>query len=134
VEPGTARRRLGEASVGRLATVSPGARPHIVPCCFVLRGDVVYTAVDGKPKSGRSLRRVQNLGANAAFALLVDHYDDDWSSLWWVRVDGSGRIVGDDAEAGEAARLLAGKYRQYRDVAIPGPVLALDIGSWTSWP
>ncbi len=134
MEPGTARRRLGEASIGRLATVSAGARPHIVPCCFVLRGDVVYTAVDGKPKSGRSLRRVANLGANAAFALLVDHYDDNWSSLWWVRVDGSGRIVADDGEAGEAVRLLAGKYRQYRDVAIPGPVLALDIGSWTSWP
>jgi len=134
VESGTARRRLGEASVGRLATVTSDGHPHVVPCCFVLWGDVIYTAVDGKPKSGRTLRRIENLEANAAFALLVDHYDDNWSHLWWVRVDGSGRIVSDDGEGSEAVRLLAGKYPQYRDVAIPGPVLALDIGSWTSWP
>jgi len=134
VESGIARRRLGEASVGRLATVGAGGRPHVVPCCFVLRGDVVYTAVDAKPKSGRTLRRIENLEANAAFALIVDHYEDDWSRLWWVRVDGSGRIVSDDDEEAEAVRLLTGKYPQYRDVAILGPVLALDIRSWTSWP
>ena len=119
MESSTARRRFGEASVGRLVTVTSDGRPHVVPCCFVLRGDVIYTAVDGKPKSGRTLRRIENLEANAAFALLVDHYDDNWSQLWWVRADGSGRIVSDDGEGSEAVRLLAGKYPQYGEVAIP---------------
>ena len=134
MELDTARRRFGEAGVGRLATVTAQGRPHVVPCCFTLRGDVVYSAVDGKPKSGRPLRRLANLEANGVFALLVDHYADDWSTLWWVRVDGHGRVVGDEAEHKEAVRLLTDKYPQYRDVPIPGPVVALDIDSWTSWP
>ncbi len=134
MELDTARRRFGEAGVGRLATVTALGRPHVVPCCFTLQGDVVYSAVDGKPKSGRPLRRLANLEANGVFALLVDHYADDWSTLWWVRVDGRGRVVGDKAEHKEAVRLLTGKYPQYHDVPIPGPVFALDIDSWTSWP
>jgi hypothetical protein len=64
----------------------------------------------------------------------VDHYDEDWSELWWVRVDGRGRIVDDEHERDTAVRLLMEKYSQYGDVPIPGPVLALDIEAVTSWP
>jgi PPOX class probable F420-dependent enzyme len=134
VELDTARRRFGEAAVGQLATVTVQGRPHIVPCCFALVDGMIYSAVDGKPKSGRPLRRLANLAANGAFALLVDHYDDDWSRLWWVRVDGHGRIVDDGGERSEAIRLLTDKYAQYRAVPIPGPVVALEIEAWTSWP
>ena len=130
----TARRRLGGAGVGRLATVTAQGRPHVVPCCFALTRNVAYSAVDGKPKSGRPLRRVANLEANRVFSLLVDHYADDWSSLWWVRVDGHGRIVGDESERTLAVGLLTDKYPQYLDVPVPGPVVALEIDSWTSWP
>jgi len=82
------RQRVEEARVGRLATVGPGAQPHLVPCCFVLSGDVLYSAVDAKPKTSLRLQRIRNLMANPSAALLIDHYQDDWSQLWWVRVDG----------------------------------------------
>lgn len=128
------RRRLADARVGRLATVTADGRPHLVPCCYVLDGDTIYTAVDAKPKSTLALRRLANLEANSAASLLADHYAADWSQLWWVRVDGQGRIVLSEAERDHALDLLAAKYSQYRRQPPPGPVIALDITTWRVWP
>jgi PPOX class probable F420-dependent enzyme len=134
VDPATMRQRVAEARVGRLGTVRPDGRPHLVPCCYVLDGDVVYSAVDAKPKSTLALRRLANLRANAAASLLVDHYEDDWSRLWWVRVDGQGRVVEAGPERDGALALLAAKYEQYRRTTPPGPVVAIDVLRWTAWP
>jgi len=132
------RRRVEEARVGRLATVTPDALPHVVPCCFVssfdATGTVVYSAVDAKPKSSLALRRIDNLRANPAAALLVDHYADDWSTLWWVRVDGTARILESGTERDDALALLVDKYEQYRKEPPPGPVIALDVTAWRAWP
>jgi len=128
------RARVDSAAVGRLATITAGGAPHVVPCCFVLDGDVVYSAVDHKPKSTRLLRRLTNLRANPRAALLVDEYLDDWSSLWWVRVDGTGRILDDGPEFDRAVALLVSKYKQYRGDTPLGPVIALNIAAWRSWP
>ena len=134
VDRTTARQRLADARVGRLATLTPDARPHIVPCCFALHNQTAYSAVDAKPKSTLNLRRLQNLKANAPCSLLVDHYNEDWTALWWVRIDGMGRVieVGDERE--RALNLLKTKYEQYREMPPPGPVVALDIESWRMWP
>jgi PPOX class probable F420-dependent enzyme len=134
VDRAIARQRLADARVGHLATVTADVRPHIVPCCFVLHGRTVYSAVDAKPKSTLVLRRLQNLKTNKSFSLLVDHYDEDWTTLWWVRVDGSGRVIEKRDERERALGLLASKYEQYRDTSPPGPVLALDIERWRVWP
>jgi PPOX class probable F420-dependent enzyme len=134
MDDGVMRSRVAEAPVGRLATVDPLGRPHLVPCCFVLAGDTIYSAVDGKPKSTTALRRLDNLRANPHAALLVDHYADDWSTLWWVRLDGEGRVLGPGTEQDEALDLLLEKYDQYRSVPLPGPVLAIDITHWRAWP
>jgi PPOX class probable F420-dependent enzyme len=135
------RRRVGAARVGRLATVTVDGRPHIVPCCFALArtgdGDfreVVYSAVDAKPKSTTALRRLDNLRANPHAALLVDHYSDDWSTLWWVRVDGEGRVVVAGAEPDAAIALLSVKYPVYVDQPPPGAVVAIDVVGWRAWP
>jgi PPOX class probable F420-dependent enzyme len=138
------RRRVHDARVARLATVTPGGRPHLVPCCFALddgprareRGsrDVVYSAVDAKPKTTNALRRLDNLRANPHAALLVDHYADDWSTLWWVRADGVGRILSAGAELADAIASLVAKYHQYRDEPPAGPVIALDVTTWRAWP
>ncbi|HMK62888.1 MAG TPA: TIGR03668 family PPOX class F420-dependent oxidoreductase [Acidimicrobiales bacterium] len=125
---------LADARVGHLATVTADNRPHIVPCCFVLADDTVYSAVDAKPKSTLNLRRLQNVRVNGSISLLVDHYEDDWAHLWWVRVDGGGRVLDEGAERERALGLLAAKYGQYRDTPAPGPVLALDIEHWRTWP
>jgi len=128
------RSRVTEAGVGRLATVSADRRPHVVPCCFALSGDTVYSAVDHKPKSTRRLQRLANLRANPSAALLVDHYSDDWSTLWWVRVDGTGRVVEAGDELTSAIGLLVAKYRQYRRDPPAGPVIAIDATQWRGWP
>lgn len=128
------RRRVEEARVGRLASVTPDGAPHQVPCCFVSTGDTLYSAVDAKPKSSLALRRLANLRANPAASLLVDHYADDWSTLWWVRVDGTARVLDSGAERDRALHLLGAKYEQYRTEPPPGAVIAIDATTWRAWP
>ena len=121
--------------MGRLATIGPDGGPHLVPCCFVLVENTIYSAVDAKPKSTLALRRLANLAANPAASLLVDHYDDeDWSALWWIRVDGQGRITTSSTEHDQAITTLQTKYPQYRRTPPPGPVIALRITRWRAWP
>jgi PPOX class probable F420-dependent enzyme len=129
------RERVAEARVARLATVTEGGQPHVVPCCFVLAGETIYSAVDAKPKTTMALRRLANIIAHPVAALLVDEYvDDDWSALWWVRVDGVARIVDDHDERLRALGLLSSKYHQYERTPPPGAVVAIDVTSWRAWP
>lgn len=128
------RLRVTEAKVARLATVTAGGHPHVVPCTFCVDGGIIFTAVDAKPKSTMALRRLDNVRANAHVSLLVDHYDDDWSRLWWVRVDGTARVIETGAERERALTLLADKYEQYRDLPPPGAVIEITIERWRSWP
>jgi PPOX class probable F420-dependent enzyme len=128
------RERVGAARVARLATTTPAGRPHLVPVCFVLAGDTVHSAVDGKPKSTRALQRLANLRAHPSAALLVDHYDEDWTAVWWVRLDATGRVLDSGAEHDRALAALRAKYEQYRRDPPGGPVIALDVAAWRAWP
>jgi PPOX class probable F420-dependent enzyme len=130
-----ARARFAAARVARLATAGTDGRPHLVPVVFAVAGDTLYTAIDDvKPKASLRLRRVANIAENPAVAMLADHYDDDWSALWWVRADGTARLLepGDDAAARGRA-LLADRYEQYRDAPPPGVVIAVDVARWSGW-
>jgi PPOX class probable F420-dependent enzyme len=129
-----AGQRVHDARVGRLGTITPTGRPHLVPVCFALLDGVAYTAVDAKPKSTLELRRLQNINATPATCLLVDHYDENWTLLWWVRLDGTARVVGSPLETERAKNALVNKYSQYQSVAIPGPVIAIEIAEWVAWP
>jgi PPOX class probable F420-dependent enzyme len=133
VEAADARRLLGGAKVARLATVSDQGRPHIVPIVFALNGDTIYFAVDAKPKRTNHLARLKNIAANPAVSMLVDHYEDDWTRLWWVRADGTARVVSEEAEAQHATDLLVARYAQYRVTRPPGPVVAIAIDRLTGW-
>jgi PPOX class probable F420-dependent enzyme len=124
------RQHVAAARVGRLATVDPGGRPHLVPVCFVLVGERVFTAVDHKPKRTTRLRRLANIEATGRASLLVDHYSDDWSTLWWVRLDGLGRVV---PLTPDVVRALADKYEPYVARPPSGPLIAVDITRWTGW-
>ena len=125
--------RLSVARVGRLATTGPDGRPHIVPCCFVLDGDVLYSAIDAKPKTSLRLRRISNIRTNPFAALLVDNYEEDWSLLWWIRVDGGARVLETGAEFEGAIDRLVDKYDQYQADRPTGPVIAIDIVSVRTW-
>jgi PPOX class probable F420-dependent enzyme len=139
-----ARRRVAESRVARLATADADGRPHVVPMVFALAsgrdagetrsGDTVYSAVDAKPKRSTSLRRLANIAANPRVAVLVDHYEDDWHALWWVRADGTGRVLdADEPEGRDAIARLVARYPQYREQPPPGPVVAIDVARWSSW-
>ncbi len=129
-----ARERFAAGRVARLATMSPGSRPHLVPVVFAAAGDTVWTAVDAKPKSTRSLRRLANIAANPRVSLLVDHYEEDWTALWWVRVDGNARIVPvGSAEGAAGVAALVAKYPHYQADPPPGPVVVIAVAGWSSW-
>lgn len=138
MEQGEARGRFAAASVARLATVDPEGRPHLVPVVFAVRGDEIVTAVDGKPKRSRVVRRLHNIAVSPAVCLLADEYDDDWDRLWWVRADGGARILPPDepAESDEfvaAIELLRKKYPQYRRQPPDGPVIVITVLHWSGW-
>jgi PPOX class probable F420-dependent enzyme len=124
-----AEERLALARIGRLATVTPVGRPHVVPVCFVLSGGRIFTAVDAKPKATAALARLDNVQATGWASLLVDHYEEDWSQLWWVRVDGVAEVIESDAAIDD----LADKYEQYRSARPTGPVIAISPDRWRSW-
>ena len=133
MDAGEARALFASAGVARLATVDAERRPHLVPITFAFDGEEIVTAVDHKPKTTTRLRRLENIEANPRVTVLADHYEDDWSKLWWVRLRGRARIVEDP----EAMALLARKYPQYREQPPAGPVIAVDIderSEWTSSP
>src|SRR5215831_8643736 len=128
-----ARRRFAGARVAVLATVSRDGRPHLVPVTFAVAGDVIYTAVDAKPKSTRDLRRLSNIRHDPRGSVLADRYDVDWAALWWVRADGAAAIIDDPAEMTGPLRLLARRYRQYQASPPAGPVIAIAVTRWTGW-
>ena len=127
---------FGTARVVRLATVDPTGRPHLVPMVFALVGNVVYSAVDGKPKRHTALRRLTNIAHEPRVTVLADHYDEDWTALWWVRADGTARVLDparDQAEIRTALAALSARYPQYRAAPPPGPVVAVDVHRWSAW-
>ncbi len=127
-------RQLAEsARVGHLGTVSADGQPHVVPVCFVLVGETAYSAVDQKPKRTTQLRRIANMTATGHACLLVDQYSEDWTALWWVRLDGHGRVVDDPHEVARALAGLRDKYPQYAVLAPASPVLAVDVTRWSAW-
>jgi PPOX class probable F420-dependent enzyme len=131
VTPQQARQRFAAARVAYLATADAAGRPHIVPVTFAVDGDVIYSAVDAKPKRSTALKRFANITANPAVALLVDHYADEWNELWWVRADGIGRVVDpNDPEGVRALSLLADRYPRF---VARGAVLAVDVRRWSGW-
>ena len=127
------RARLASGRVGRLATVRPDGRPHVVVCCFALDGDRLWTAVDAKPKATTRLQRLANVRAHPWASLLVDHYEEDWDRLWWVRVDGAAAVLEEGAERERAVAALVAKYAQYASAPPEGPVLALAVERWRGW-
>ena len=127
------RERVEAARVARLATIDPDGRPHLVPIVFVLDGDTLYTAIDAKPKRSRRLRRIENARERPDVTVLVDHYDEDWGELWWVRLRGRARVLDGGDEAEHALDLLVAKYEQYARERPGTPVLAIDVTDVRAW-
>ena len=127
------RKRVADAMVARLATVGAGGKPHVVPISYAVDGDTIYFAVDAKPKRTTDLQRLRNIAANPSVSVLVDHYEEDWTRLWWVRIDGTARLLPDGVQAVRATDLLAARYPQYQRDRPGGPVVAISIDRMSGW-
>jgi PPOX class probable F420-dependent enzyme len=135
--PDGARAFVENARVARLATADGAATPHIVPICFVLVGEILYSIVDEKPKrSPLSLKRLRNIAENDSVAVLVDRWDEDWSRLVWVRLQGSASVVADETEYAAAVTALRAKYEQYRDMrfhSMSHPLIRVEVDRVVAW-
>ena len=128
------RRLVSEARVARFASVRPDGRPHVVPIVFAIEGEVLYSSVDEKPKSSKELVRIENIRANPKVSVLIDEYDEDWTKLWWVRLDGDAEVVDSGPGRERGLALLAEKYERYRtDMPPQGEVISVRIESWRGW-
>ena len=125
--------RLTAERIARLATVDSAGVPHLVPLVFAVDGDRIYSAVDHKPKRSQHLKRLRNIARNPAVALMTDHYEDDWSCLWWVRIDGTASIIETGPDWERAIAVLADKYPQYRGHPPDGSAIVITIDRISGW-
>jgi PPOX class probable F420-dependent enzyme len=131
------RTKLEVARIAHLATQDADREPHVVPICFAWDGTVFYSAIDRKPKrvAPSQLGRVKNIKKMPQVALLLDHYDEDWTRLWYILVRGVAELVSDPAEHKRSIQLLRAKYRQYDSsmLADDAPVLRITPLRITAW-
>ena len=128
--------RFTDAPRAQLSTINPNGTPHLVPIVFAVAdaGDRIFTAIDWKPKTTQKLQRLDNIRADPAVSLIVDHYTDDWSQLWWIRADGNAHITESSSTEGTLAlNALVAKYSQYKNNRPEGPVIIIEKLSWRSW-
>ena len=126
------RARFASEPVARLATNGPSG-PHLVPIVFALADDAIVTAVDHKPKKTRRLQRLYNIERDPQVAVLTDHYEPDWSRLWWIRADGIAEILDTGLRFEAALDRLVAKYPQYRSNRPTGPVVHIRVRKWSAW-
>ncbi len=127
---------LNQTPIGHLATADGNGRPHVIPVCFACDGHLIYSVLDAKPKTGslRSLRRVRNILANPQVSLVIDHYEDDWSNLWFLLVHGRAELLEPCHEQAAAIALLGAKYPQYRQMDLDdNPVIKITPQRATGW-
>jgi PPOX class probable F420-dependent enzyme len=133
--PDWARALVRASRTGHLATASPSGEPHVIPVCYTLVDDALYIAIDEKPKSGRRLQRLRNIDTTGRAALVVDHYDEDWTQLAWALARGPATIIdaNDPAHAPAMVELRA-KYPQYRAMALEAAeMIELRPERWSTW-
>ena len=122
---------------GRLATADRAGQPHVVPVCYAYADGSFYIALDAKPKrvAHERLKRVRNILDNPQVALVIDRYDEDWSTLAYLLVRGSAALLPPgDLEHTRAVELLRARYPQYHAMPIDQqPAIAIRVESVVAW-
>lgn len=129
---------LSTARVASLASVDEAGAPHSVPICFWFEEARFYFVIDLKPKrrSGMGLKRMRNIAKDPRVALLISHYEDQWSSLAYALIRGVARVVEDPNEYLLALRNLRDKYPQYRSMALVpehNPIVRIEASRVHVW-
>ena len=133
---------IDKATVARLATVDSECKPHLIPVVFVFDNDCYFIPIDEKTKRSRpeKLKRVKNIQQNPNVALLIDEYNEDWTKLYFIMIQGKASIIGSkELERNEllllekAHRLLSRKYLQYQKIGIGEYVIMIIPQKVITW-
>jgi PPOX class probable F420-dependent enzyme len=122
--------------VARLATVDAAGQPLVLPICYVVEGEMLYSPTDAKPKRVpvQRLKRLQNIRQHPQVALVIDDYSEDWSQLSYVLLQGQAQIITDGPAFEQAIAALREKYVQYRSMPIQdNPMIAVRLTRVVSW-
>ncbi len=128
---------VAQARTATLGTIAEDGRPRLVPICFVLDGDVLYTPIDEKPKETtdpRRLARLRDIDRRADVTVLIDRWDEDWRHLAWLRIDGRASLTEGPAARASAIGALREKYPQYAGHDLESrPLIRIAIERVRSW-
>ena len=127
---------IASARLGRLATADGTGQPLVLPICYAWDGEALVSAIDAKPKRAGELKRVRNIRENPKVSVVIDHYDEDWSTLRYVIIQGRARILTDGSDFARGADLLLAKYPQYRVMGLDresGLMIKVDSDRVTQW-
>ena len=125
-----------------LATVAADGRPRLVPICFVLEETepILYTPLDDKPKRNddpMALARVRDIAADPRVSVLVDRWDEDWTRLAWLRLEGRASQLDPASAPAEHARVvgaLRARYRQYESHRLEErPIIRVALERAVEW-
>ena len=131
-----ARSFLDNHRVARFATADLGCQPHVVPICYAVSNNTAYFTIDEKPKQSpdKPLKRIKNLQRNPHVAFVVDRYDEDWTRLGWVMIQGEAIVLNSGKAHAKAQQLLKARYPQLDGMQIGDlPVIAIRIKRVVSW-
>lgn len=125
--------------VARLATIDSEFKPHLVPVVFVFDGNHFFIPVDEKRKKTKpeKLRRIKNIQGNPNVALLIDEYNEDWSRLAFVMIQGTASVVKSrpqaDIQLKQALKELTTKYTQYQKIGTGEMCIIIKPEKVASW-
>jgi len=111
---------IRDGRVGRLGTADRSGQPMVVPICYAFDGEALYSAVDAKPKTAApaALRRIRNIQDNPRVSVVIDRYEENWSRLEWVIIQGEADLLTEGDAFARGASLLLAKYPQYRAMGL----------------
>lgn len=129
---------IAEGRVGRLATADASGQPLVVPICYAFDGASLFSAIDAKPKrpGPQGLRRVRNIRENPRVSVVIDRYDEDWTRLRYVIIQGQAEILTDGGDFSRGVDLLLAKYPQYRSMGLKreaGLMIKVEPARVTEW-
>ena len=129
---------ITSARVGRLATVDSTGQPMVVPICYAFDGSALYSAVDAKPKQSppEGLKRIRNLRENPRVSIVIDEYEEDWTRLRYVIIQGQADLLTDGPQFAHGVDLLLAKYSQYRTLGLArerGLMIRVTPSRVSSW-
>jgi PPOX class probable F420-dependent enzyme len=130
---------IERARVARLATVDYASKPYLVPVVFVFDGNHFFIPIDQKRKTVKPqrLKRIKNIQHNPNVALLIDKYNEDWTKLAFVMIQGKASIITSKTQGNiqlqEAYKKLTTKYRQYQKIGLGEMFIMIKPEKVASW-